>query len=60
MEWISVKDRLPEKSGAYEVRAIVGSIKTREVETRAYCTVYPHTTRFCAGDWTRITHWREQ
>jgi hypothetical protein len=59
MIWISVKDRLPEKSGKYRVRTIEGSIAPRVGECWMFGKITHDGFRFLEGDWQRVTHWAE-
>lgn len=61
-DWISVEDRLPQKSGKYMVRAIWGSVDREIREEPALFQMYSHGKygRFQYGfDWCTITHWKE-
>lgn len=60
MIWISVKDRLPEKSGKYRVRTIEGSIAPRVGECWVFGKITHDGFRFLEGDWQRVTHWAEE
>jgi hypothetical protein len=59
MMWISVKDRLPVKSGKYTVKTVEGSISPHEHERVILGRLYPTGFRFLVGDWQRVTHWLE-
>ena len=60
MIWISVKDRLPQKSGKYTVKTVEGSISPHEHERVMFGRLYPDGFMFHEGDWQYVTHWLEE
>lgn len=60
-DWIDINDRLPTepKLQRYNVKMQVGSMTTKEVESVIMGKMTGTGFRFIAGDWQRVTHWRE-
>ncbi len=56
MNWISVKDNLPEQDVLVRVKCQSGSIDTNEFETDA--KLMSHGKFSCEFDWVRVTHWK--
>ncbi len=51
-EWISVKDRLPEKEGTY-----LTYTENEQIHIDCFC-IYPnHGTKFFVGGNGKVTHW---
>ena len=59
-KWISIDERLPDKNQLtkFKVKILVGSVKTKEIESIILGKNYPTGFRFIVGDWQRVTHWQ--
>jgi len=56
--FISVKDRYPDKAGVYRVRIDVGSISVENYESLVNIRdIDIKRKNLVFGDWTRLTHW---
>lgn len=51
-EWISVKDRLPDKEGTY-----LTCTEKNAIHLDSFCIYPSHNTKFWVGGNGRVTHW---
>jgi hypothetical protein len=60
-EWISVKDRLPTKSGLYKIKGDSGSINSEPFEEVSPFILRPNNIGYFGScfDWKKATHWME-
>ena len=59
MEWISVDDRLPNETGIYRCKGMIGSMSPKPFECDRLFKAGEYYKRFFEGDWETITHWKE-
>lgn len=57
--WVDVNVRLPKKEARYECRVEVGSV-SRSVHFRKVLFRKSNGGYFLGGDWSKVTHWREE
>lgn len=59
-EWVSIKERYPDKPGKYLCKLKTGSASTETIERHVLFTyVMIRQKRELLGDWTRVIEWKD-